>query len=116
MLPRCGNWPIPCRMAGNQALTRKKATAQPTSIETNACTSNSRPSEAWANAATPRGLIGCQSRGEILDFGVSIRQCDFRFELWIVITPSPTQIQNLKFKIQNPRLPHPALFGGGCCG
>src|ERR1043165_2158373 len=52
-----------CLMVGNQAMARNQTTTPALSEATINSTSKSRVRVAWANAATPRGVTGCQANG-----------------------------------------------------
>src|SRR5438045_2100769 len=52
-----------CLTVGNHAAARNQTTTPALSEATINSTSKSRVRVAWANAATPRGVTGCQAKG-----------------------------------------------------
>ena len=53
------------RTTGNQAVCRNQVTAAAASNATMSWMSHKRPTEAWAKAATPRGVKGSQAGGSV---------------------------------------------------
>src|SRR5882724_3163948 len=51
------------RTVGNHALKRNQTTVPAVINAQTNCTSSKRPKDAWAKAATPCGVIGCQAKG-----------------------------------------------------